>query len=196
MRKTKEEAELTRFNIIKACYEIITDKGYDRMTRDDIAKKLGMTRGAVNWHFKTKEDIYLATLHFVMNELKKGREQWTPHQELSVMERMRGLFGQPVQQLGYYHFINEIPHYLLKDDRFQVIEQMKIKNIQRFTQDMENWLDELEQETKQPLSCPKAEIAQILYLLFKGLHSRNSKDEYAGELFLKSLPGFLKIVIH
>ena len=51
MRKTKEEAQITREKIIQASYELIGEKGYERMTRDDIAARVGMTRGAVNWHF-------------------------------------------------------------------------------------------------------------------------------------------------
>lgn len=46
MRRTKEESLVTRERIIQASYEIIREKGYDQMTRDDIASKVGMTRGA------------------------------------------------------------------------------------------------------------------------------------------------------
>lgn len=49
MKRTKEDACVTRQKIIDACYEIILEKGFDKMTRDDIAARLGMTRGAVNW---------------------------------------------------------------------------------------------------------------------------------------------------
>ena len=56
MRKTKEEAQITREKIIQASYELIGEKGYERMTRDDIAARVGMTRGAVNWHFSSKEE--------------------------------------------------------------------------------------------------------------------------------------------
>lgn len=54
MRKTREESQITRERIISASYEVIRSKGFEQMTRDDIARKVGMTRGAVNWHFCVK----------------------------------------------------------------------------------------------------------------------------------------------
>lgn len=58
MKKTKEEAELTRTNILKAGMQVFLRKGFAASTIDDIAQEIGMTRGAVYWHFKNKEDLF------------------------------------------------------------------------------------------------------------------------------------------
>ena len=97
MRRTKEEAEETKKKIIEACYEVILEKGYDKMTRDDIAVKLGMTRGAVNWHFKDKEEMYLVTLEYILDKLKEKREIYINNTSLTVMEKMKGLFEAPLE---------------------------------------------------------------------------------------------------
>ena len=76
MRKTKEEAQITKEKIIQASYEIIQEKGYEQMTRDDIAAKVGMTRGAVNWHFSSKEDIYLTRHVFTSPPWKNTAACW------------------------------------------------------------------------------------------------------------------------
>ena len=57
MRRTKEEAEATRRGILKAGMRVFLKKGYSSATLDDIAAEIGMTRGAVYWHFRNKEDV-------------------------------------------------------------------------------------------------------------------------------------------
>jgi TetR/AcrR family acrAB operon transcriptional repressor len=59
-RKTKQEAEETRGNILNTALDIIYDKGYARSTFVDIAKRIKLTKGAVYWHFKNKPDLFLA----------------------------------------------------------------------------------------------------------------------------------------
>ena len=59
-RKTKEEAEKTRESIIDSAIQIFSDQGIARTTLAEIAKSAGVTRGAIYWHFKNKEDLVTA----------------------------------------------------------------------------------------------------------------------------------------
>jgi len=54
VRKTKEDAELTRKSIIIAAREVFLVRGVSRTTMDHIATRAGVTRGAIQWHFKKK----------------------------------------------------------------------------------------------------------------------------------------------
>jgi TetR/AcrR family acrAB operon transcriptional repressor len=58
MRRTKEEAELTRATVLKAALSVFSAKGYAAATLDDIATAAKVTRGAIYWHFKGKADLY------------------------------------------------------------------------------------------------------------------------------------------
>ena len=60
VRKTKEDAELTRQRIIEAAREVFLARGVSRSTLEHIAAQAGVTRGAVYWHFKNKTDIFYA----------------------------------------------------------------------------------------------------------------------------------------
>lgn len=59
-RRTRQEAEQTRENILKAALDIIYEKGYARSTFVDIARQISLTKGAIYWHFKSKPDMFLA----------------------------------------------------------------------------------------------------------------------------------------
>ena len=56
-RKTKEEAEKTRARILASALSLFVKKGYEHTTFTDIAARLKMTKGAVYWHFATKEEL-------------------------------------------------------------------------------------------------------------------------------------------
>jgi len=58
VRKTKEETEKTRLQILNAALDVFSEKGYVRSTLNDIASRVGMTRGAIYWHFKDKADLF------------------------------------------------------------------------------------------------------------------------------------------
>jgi TetR/AcrR family acrAB operon transcriptional repressor len=58
MRRTKEEAAITRATLLKTALTVFSAKGYSAATLDDVAKAANMTRGAIYWHFKSKADLY------------------------------------------------------------------------------------------------------------------------------------------
>ena len=60
VRKTKEDAELTRQQIIDAAREVFLARGVSRSTLEHIATQANVTRGAVYWHFKNKPEIFYA----------------------------------------------------------------------------------------------------------------------------------------
>ncbi|RFA28990.1 hypothetical protein CAI21_11090 [Alkalilimnicola ehrlichii] len=59
-RRTKAEAEATRESILDAAIEVFLEKGVSRTTLEMIARRAGVTRGAVYWHFKDKNDLFTA----------------------------------------------------------------------------------------------------------------------------------------
>ena len=60
VRKTKEDAELTRQRIIDAARAVFLTRGVSRTTLEHIAAEADVTRGAVYWHFKNKTEIFYA----------------------------------------------------------------------------------------------------------------------------------------
>lgn len=60
VRKTKEDAELTRQGIIDAARAVFLARGVSRSTLEHIAAEADVTRGAVYWHFKNKTEIFHA----------------------------------------------------------------------------------------------------------------------------------------
>lgn len=60
VRKTKEDAQLTRQRIIDAARQVFLTRGVSKSTLEHIAAQAEVTRGAVYWHFENKAEIFYA----------------------------------------------------------------------------------------------------------------------------------------
>lgn len=58
MKKTKAEAEQTRQELLHAALETFYHNGVTNTSLQAIAEQAGVTRGALYWHFKNKEDLF------------------------------------------------------------------------------------------------------------------------------------------
>ncbi|PZM11498.1 TetR family transcriptional regulator [Rhizobium tubonense] len=70
MRRTKEDAAKTREEVLSAAAEVFYEHGVSGSSLDKIAKRAGVTRGAIYWHFKDKAEV-LTALH---REIKLPQE--------------------------------------------------------------------------------------------------------------------------
>lgn len=61
-RRTKEDAEQTREQLIDAAEIVFHRKGVAQTSLNEIALQANLTRGAFYWHFKNKQDIFKAML--------------------------------------------------------------------------------------------------------------------------------------
>ncbi|MCU7554753.1 TetR family transcriptional regulator [Alteromonas sp. ASW11-19] len=88
MRRTKAEAEQTRQAILDAAVEVFSERGVAKSTLENIAQAADVTRGAVYWHFKNKQEIFDA-LHDRLH---------TPFIQ-KILEGLEGQHPDPVAQL-------------------------------------------------------------------------------------------------
>ena len=58
-RKTKEDSQLTRSRLLESALDVFSERSFADVTLGEIAERVGMTRGALYWHFKNKNDIFL-----------------------------------------------------------------------------------------------------------------------------------------
>ncbi|RIX44682.1 MAG: TetR family transcriptional regulator [Rhodocyclales bacterium GT-UBC] len=60
VRRTKEDALVTRHRILDAAVEVFNHQGVSQTSLNDIAKHAGVTRGAIYWHFENKLAMFNA----------------------------------------------------------------------------------------------------------------------------------------
>lgn len=71
MRRTKEEAEQTRKNILAAARRVFHEFGVSQSSLERVAKAAGVTRGAIYWHFKNKTELFFALREDICHALNE-----------------------------------------------------------------------------------------------------------------------------
>lgn len=64
----KASKETRRGQLIEATIDSLAKRGYSETTMADIADGAGLSRGIVNFHFESKENLLIATLQFMADE--------------------------------------------------------------------------------------------------------------------------------
>lgn len=104
MRRTKEEALVTRESILTAALDIFSQDGYSAARLEDIAQAAEVTRGAIYHHFGSKEELYIA----LVTERSAGVNQ--------LAEKILSQGGTSVEILrrlliGLFDYLNENEEY-------------------------------------------------------------------------------------
>jgi AcrR family transcriptional regulator len=87
MRITKD-ADVRKAEILDAAEELFNSKGYDAATISDIIEKLGVARGTVYYHFKSKEDVMNALIERTSTKLFNAAKAKVEDKSIPVLERL------------------------------------------------------------------------------------------------------------
>ena len=82
-RKGQKETEKTRRRILASALTLFAKKGYDRTTFTDIAARLDMTKGAVYWHFESKQALLMALIDEMLQKFGRQIAALLPQGETS-----------------------------------------------------------------------------------------------------------------
>ena len=67
--RRREPPEARRAQILEAALRCFAEKGYHVATMDDLVRASGLSKGSLYWHFRSKEEVFLAAFDLVAEEL-------------------------------------------------------------------------------------------------------------------------------
>lgn len=73
----------TRTRILASALSLFVKKGYERTTFTDIAARLKMTKGAVYWHFESKEALLVALVNEMLEKFHRQMDELKGEQGLT-----------------------------------------------------------------------------------------------------------------
>jgi AcrR family transcriptional regulator len=75
-RTQAERSDEMRQRVIEAAAEVLRRKGYAGLRTDEVSRVAGVSRGAQQYHFPTKDSLVLATASHLLNDsLERGRKR-------------------------------------------------------------------------------------------------------------------------
>ncbi len=85
-RPKGDKRDRTRARLLEAARELIREKGYERTTLQDVARRAGMTSGAIYGNFKNRDELFIALAEVYWAPIKP---EFKPGS--SFREKMRAL---------------------------------------------------------------------------------------------------------
>ena len=82
-----DKRERTRATLIQVAAQVIGEKGYERLTLEEVARRAGMTRGAIYGNFKNREELILAVVGTRWQPIAPA---WRPGAPLKEQLRLLG----------------------------------------------------------------------------------------------------------
>jgi TetR/AcrR family transcriptional regulator, acrAB operon repressor len=190
VRKTKEDAAITRQRIIDAAREMFLLKGVSRTSLEQIASHASVTRGAVYWHFQNKaelfhamrEEVYLPLIDRMDDTLLGNTDDPSP----DPLGRIRKHLESTIQILdddqttrATYEVMMTKCEYV---DEFADVLQSILSNCSGLVHKMEQAYAKAQEIGQVSTQLSAAELALDTHLFFSGLLHMWVKDT-EGTLF-------------
>lgn len=70
------KGKISRERIIEAANRLIYTKGFNQTSVSDVADAVGITKGNLHYHFKSKDELLEAIIHFRKTLIIEMLEQW------------------------------------------------------------------------------------------------------------------------
>jgi AcrR family transcriptional regulator len=105
-RRTKLDAEKTRQSLMDAAEVLFLEQGVTRTSLDQVARRAGVTRGALYWHFANKVDLLAAlvqrveiSLDLMFEDLASRYQEGDWSESGSLLDNMRAILVDFFHQL-------------------------------------------------------------------------------------------------
>ena len=181
VRKTKEDAKLTRQRIIDAAREVFLARGVSRSTLEHIATQAEVTRGAVYWHFKNKTEIFHAIRDRVFLPLidrmddtlaTENKEDPLTQIESSLCDTIHEL-NENIEMRQIYEIMMIKCEYV---DEFATVLQQILGNCSNITEKIQKAYERAEAQKLLASSHTPRALALDTHLFFSGLLHMWVKD--------------------
>ena len=86
--RTVKSAQERRNEILDVASELFVQKGFEGTSTNDILEKVGIARGTLYYHFKSKEEILDAIVERINQQVVERLEEIVCKKEIPIMERL------------------------------------------------------------------------------------------------------------
>ncbi|MET0090970.1 MAG: TetR family transcriptional regulator [Candidatus Thiodiazotropha sp.] len=171
MRRTKEEAEITRQKIIETGLRLFSRQGVSSTSLMEIASRAGVSRGAVYWHFKNKWELFEAILSRYsarIDELAGAGQRESESDPLGrLAELLHFLFINVATQEDFRNIFKIILHERFMRREEDVPDRIR-ELVDKSLQDKINTLENAKRKGQLPPDLDTRTGALVVHLMIEG----------------------------
>jgi TetR/AcrR family fatty acid metabolism transcriptional regulator len=159
--------------LLRIAYRLMASKGMHRMTLQDVADEAGMSKANVVYHYKTKEDLVLRSMQWVLEQVAsrvvaatasvEGRDQ-------KIRAMIDAIFVDPQRNRTFYVVYAELIAHSSRNERFAALNGW-FRDIMTG-----QYAEVIESTTKRPPTAV-AESAMVVRALIDGLFIQWLEEE-------------------
>jgi TetR/AcrR family acrAB operon transcriptional repressor len=171
VRKTKERALETRKKLLESALDEMSEKPFPDVSMNDIAARVGLSKGALYWHFKNKNDL-LSNL--VDDICEKAGMDYSAGPPPENFDSLRSLFRKKMMSCVKNEQslkINKLVHRGHEWPR-EVFEKL-VRNMHNKIKEERDMLEKVVAKSQRQheikTDFPAGEIANLLSAIFHGL---------------------------
>jgi len=91
-RATSPESEARRKRLLEAALGVFGRYGFRKTSMDEVARAAELSRQGLYLHFATKEELFRATVEYVLESSLAGAHEWLRDGARSLQDRLVGAF--------------------------------------------------------------------------------------------------------
>ena len=172
-----KDAEERRNEILDVAERLFCTKGFDNTSTNDILTEIGIARGTLYYHFKSKEDILDAMIERLTNQMVEKASVIALDESIPVLERLTGtmLSLNVDNELG--HMVMEQVHRPQNALMHQKLEHMLLGRVNRLiTRITEDGIRQGIMHTDYPAEAVEMQMTYS-YTAFDSLNQYSEEEE-------------------
>lgn len=162
-RPKGDKRERTRAKLLEAARALIREKGHEHTTLEDIAKRAGMTTGAIYGNFKNRDDLFIALGQIYWAPIKPQVKPGTSFSEVMLAMAEATIAAIPDRHAAAVGRLTGLAYTLAHEDMRARVASVTAESY-AFG---EAWLREMVKEEDLPM--PADQLVRVLHVLTEGL---------------------------
>jgi AcrR family transcriptional regulator len=178
-RKPKgDKRERTRAKLLEAARQLVREKGYEDTTLEAVAKRAGMTTGAIYGNFRNREELFVALGHAYWPDIKPKVKTGASFAEIMHALAKATIAVLPDRKAAAVGRLTGVAYTLRHED---LLAQVRAVTAQSYAMGAE-WLRSMVDEDELPM--PAEQMVRVIHALSEGLVLQTLLTE---DLFPKSI---------
>jgi AcrR family transcriptional regulator len=163
-RKPKgNKRERTRTRLIEATRELVREKGYEHTTLEEVAKRAGMTTGAIYGNFKNREELFVALGQTYWPAIKPKVKPGATLPEIMRAMAKATIAAIPDRKAAAVGRLTGVAHTLRHEDLLAQVQTVTAQSYAAGAQ----WLRATVGEEELPM--PAEQLVRVIHALSEGL---------------------------
>lgn len=144
----------TKQIILYEASKLFMEKGFQATSTRDIAEKAEITQPNLYYHFKTKEEIYIAVLEDLSSTVKKNLEQMVEEDKGDLLDSLLSILNylREMHPANFSIMSHDMTYEVSKENHYYLYQIWKSSYMMPLVKLFKHYMDDASQFTAQELS--------------------------------------------